>query len=252
MPLAGDRRRANAATRIARAFRAHLARRPTNTTTLNAVPARRRLQLGTQAHDASSIAELMRRNNWRDPLTRTPLTNAQAAAAWNMHIRNEAAEARRAGRQYAAPPMPHRPAGATGLGSARQGEIWQWYHSGGGGGGQHQVMPPAPRASQVAAKSALMRGWKAVLRSGPRWMEEGGEWTGRDYNLRINQNNPVRVEWKFSGPSGLIALITLSDSVNHLTIVRSSNPSWAAWARDMSDALSIKTFIRVRYGAHVV
>ena len=117
-----------AQTRIAAAFRAHLARRAVNSTTLNVIPGRRRVQLGAHAHDASSIAELMRRNNWRDPLTRTPLTNAQAAEVWRLHVRNEAAEARRQGRQYVAPPMPQRPAGAGGLGTGRQGEIWRWYH----------------------------------------------------------------------------------------------------------------------------
>ena len=121
-------RRQTAQTRIAAAFRGHLARRAVNSTTLNVIPGRRRVQLGAHAHDASSIAELMRRGNWRDPLTRMPLTNAQAAAAWRMHTRNEAAEARRAREVYLGLPMPQRPHGN--IGGARQREIAQWYHGG--------------------------------------------------------------------------------------------------------------------------
>ena len=116
--------------RIAAAFRAHLARRPTNSTTLNAIPARRRVMIGAHAHNASSIAELMQRGNWRDPLTRALLTNAQAAEAWRLHVRNQRGEARGAGRPYAAPSMPQRPAGASGIDSTRQGEILQWYYAG--------------------------------------------------------------------------------------------------------------------------
>ena len=124
-------RRRTAQTRIAAAFRGHLARRAVNSTTLNVIPGRRRVQLGAHAHDASSIAELMRRGNWRDPLTRTPLTNTQAAEAWRMHTRNEAAEARRAGGVYLELPMPQRPNGN--IGGARQREIAQWYHGDGDG-----------------------------------------------------------------------------------------------------------------------
>lgn len=127
MPNTRDQRRRAAAKKIAAAFRAHLARRGNNVTTLNAIPGRRRVRIGTQNHDASSIAELMRRGNWRDPLTRRPLTNAQAAQAWMMHTRNRAAEARREGRQYAAQAMPHRPAGTEGIAQGRRDEIINWF-----------------------------------------------------------------------------------------------------------------------------
>jgi hypothetical protein len=193
MPPANNRRRANAATRIATAFRAYLARRPTNTTTLDGIPARRRVQIGAHPHDASSIAELMHRENWRDPLTRAPLTDAQAAAAWRMHTRNQAGEARRAGRQYTAPAMPQRPRGGN-IGAARQSEIRQWYHSFGNGTVPNAAATAAARRQVnaevrairlrerrdgTAAIDALRRGFAAVLQTPGR----RGSWTGRSYKL---------------------------------------------------------------------
>ena len=178
-----------AQTRIASSFRGYLARRPTNSTTLNAIPGRRRVHIGQHAHDANSIAELMRRENWRDPLTRTPLTNAQAAQAWRLHTRNRAAEARREGRQYAAPPMPQRPHAS--LGGARQSEIAQWYHGNAPGTGlsaaqQRQLnaavmaLRDRVRRDKIAAKSALKRAWIAILQTPGR----EGYWQGRNFFMQ--------------------------------------------------------------------
>lgn len=148
LKIAADARAA-AQTRIARAFRAHLARRPTDVTTLNAIPGRRRVQIGAQAHNASSIAELMHRGNWRDPLTRAHLTDAQAGNAWRLHTRNQAAEARRAGRSYAAPPMPQRPSANTGISNRRTREIEGWVF----GGPQAAPRNPSPPRNRTPVRN---------------------------------------------------------------------------------------------------
>lgn len=242
-----------AQTRIAAAFRGHLARRPTNLVTLNAIPGRRRVQIGTKPHDASSIAELMRRGNWRDPHTREALTNAQAEAAWRLHVRNAGAEARRSGRHYSAPAMPQRPS-AGAVNSHRVGNIMQWYY---GGNGTYSPPPTAAvagtynpamaavaaeiardaantRREQTAAKTALKRAWTAILQNPGG---AGGTWRGQRFSLTRFQHNNRETSWKFNDAGREIALVqTIRDSVR--VTPAPERYGWGEWAREMEQHLT--------------
>lgn len=268
---AENARRKAAQIRIAAAFRGHLARRPINATTLNAIPGRRRVQLGAHAHDASSIAELVRRGNWRDPLTRTPLTNAQAAAVWRLHVRNEAAEARREGRHYVAPPMPQRPAVGA-INSHRLGNIYQWYH-GGNGSYHHPHMaamaavaavatrgPAFPwpnsqatgamssrRQDQTAAKSAAKRGWTAILRSEPSWLwtfnpqlPGRSEWRGQRFRLTRFIHDNQETSWKFTDNGRNIALFAVVSGSDRVWVIMEPQlqDDWEQWKQDMQQYLT--------------
>lgn len=122
-------KKAHARAVLGRSVRAWRAGWPENAITQEGIPPSRRVTVGTHVYDANSIAELMRIGDWRNPQSRTRITDAEAAAAWTVHTRSMAARARQAGRPYAAPPMPARPSGnGTGLGRNRQAELrGNWY-----------------------------------------------------------------------------------------------------------------------------